>query len=241
MTMIGTFIDIGFGVIILIAFFVGIGEGFSRQFSKPMCGLIAIFGALGLTALIYGLVSQLGFYGGLEEKAMGLFTAEFYSQQASDPDSLAAILEGGYLRILVSSAEKLWTKMVEMHTTTLGAFFGKLLIKVAAQFIIWLVLYLAIKYLLFGIKYLMTKIARVVVFKSIDRIFGLVWSLVITYIIIVGIILTTGELVTAKFFADIADKASGYIAQTSIVKFLHSTNVIGSFIADILRWPLYTI
>lgn len=239
--MIGTFIDIGFGVIILIAFFVGLGEGFSRQFSKPMCGLIAIFGAFGLTALIYGFVSQLGFYTGLEDKAMGIFTAEFYQQQASDTESLAAILDGGYLRILVSSAEKLWTKMVEMNVTTLGAYFGKLLIKIAAQFVIWLVLYLAIKYLLFGIKYLMTKIARVVVFKSIDRIFGLVWSLVITYIIIVGIVLTTGELVTGKFFAGIADMASGYIAQTSIVKFLHNTNVIGSFLADLLGWPLYSI
>lgn len=239
--MIGTFIDIGFGVIILIAFFVGLGEGFSRQFSKPMCGLIAIFGAFGLTAVIYGLINQFSFYTGLEDKAMGLFTAEFYSQEASDPESLAAILDGGYLRILVSSADKLWARMVDMQVVTLGAYFGKLLIKIAAQFIIWLVLYLAIKYLLFGIKYLMTKIARVVVFKSIDRIFGLVWSLVITYIIIVGIILTTGELVTSKFFANIADLASGYIAQTSIVKFLHSTNVIGSFLSDLLGWPLYTI
>lgn len=239
--MIGTFIDIGFGAIILIAFFVGLGEGFSRQFSKPMCGLIAIFGAFGLTALIYGFISQLGFYGGLETKAMGIFSAEFYSEQASDPDSLAAILGGGYLRILVSSSEKLWTKMVEMQVTTLGEYFGKLLIKIAAQFLIWLVLYLAIKYLLFGIKYLMTKIARVVVFKSIDRIFGLVWSLVITYIIVVGIILTTGELVTSQFFANIADMASGYIAQTSIVKFFHNTNVIGSFLSDLLGWPLYSI
>ena len=239
--MIGTFIDLGFGAIILIAFFVGLGEGFSRQFSRPMCGLIALFGAIALTSVIYTFVSPLGFYIGLEEKATALFSAEFYTQQASDPESLAAILSGGYLRILSSSAEAIWGKMAAMGVTTLGSYFGKLLIKIAAQFIIWLVLYLAIKYLLFGIKYLMTKIARVVVFKSIDRIFGIIWSLAVTYIIVVSIVLTTGELVTNQFFPSIAELGTNYSAQTSVVKFLHSTNVIGSFIADILNWSLYTI
>lgn len=239
--MIGTFIDLGFGAIILIAFFVGLGEGFSRQFSRPMCGLIAIFGAIALTSVLYTFVSPLSFYTGLEGKATALFGADFYTQEASDAESLAAILSGGYLRILASSAEMIWAKMAAAEVTTLGTFFGKLLIKIAAQFIMWLVLYLAIKYLLFGIKYLMTKIARVVVFKSIDKIFGMVWSLLITYIVVVGIILTAGELVTNQFFPSIAQMASDYIAQTSVVKFMHSTNVVGSFIADLLGWSLYTL
>ena len=239
--MLATFIDIGFGVIILIAVIVGLSVGFSRQFSRPLCGLIALFGAIALTAVLYGLISNLGFYNGLVEKATGWFTKDFYTQQVNSVEDLSAALSSGYLRILSGSAEKIWASMNAASVNTLGAYFGQLIIKVLAQFIIWLVLYLAIKYLLFGIKYLMTKIARVVVFKSIDRIFGLVWSLVITYIIVVGIILTTGELVTSQFFANIADMASGYIAQTSIVKFFHNTNVIGSFLSDLLGWPLYSI
>ena len=239
--MMGTFIDLGFSVVILIAIIVGLAVGFSRQFSKPLCGLIAIFGAIGLTAIIYALISGLGFYANLEAKATGWFTAEFYTEEATDAVSLEAILSGGYLRILTSSAESLWEKMVAADVTTLGAYFGKLIIKVAAQFLIWVVLYLAIKYLLFGIKYLMTKISRVVVFKSLDRIFGLVWSLAITYIIVVSLILTTGELVLAKFIPNFAELVSEYIAQTSLVKFFHSTNVIGSFISDILGWPLLSI
>ena len=239
--MIGTFIDIGFAVIILIAVLVGLAEGFSRQFSRPLCGLIAIFGAIGLTAFLYPLVAQFGFYGGLEEKATAIFTPDFYTQQASSADSLAAILSGGYLRILSSSSEMIWTNMQAMGATTLGEYFGRLLIKVAAEFLIWLVLYLAIKYLLFGIKYLMTKISRVVVFKSIDRIFGLVWSLAVTYIIVVSIILTTGELVLGQFLPDIANMAVDYIGQTSLVFFFHSTNVVGSFISDLLGWSLLAI
>ena len=239
--MIGTFIDIGFAVIILIAVCVGLAEGFSRQFSRPLCGLIAIFGAIGLTAFLYPLVAQFGFYGGLEEKATAIFTADFYTQQASDADSLAAILSGGYLRILSNLSEMIWGNMQAMGVTTLGTYFGKLLIKVAAEFLIWLVLYLAIKYLLFGIKYLMTKIARVVVFKSIDRIFGLVWSLAVTYIIVISIVLTTGELVLGKFLPDLATTAADYISQTSLAYFFHSSNVVGSFIADMLGWSLLAV
>ena len=236
--MIGTFIDVGFGVILLIAVIVGLAVGFSRQFSRPMCGLIAIFGAIGLTVVLYTLISPLDFYLGLEEKATGWFGAEFYSQEASDVDSLAAILSGGYLRILTSSAEQIWERMVTAEVSTLGAYFGKLAIKVISEFVIWLVLYLAIKYLLLGIKYLMTKISRVVVFKSVDRIFGLVWSLAITYIAVVSITLTVGELVLNKFVTDIADIMSQYLAETTLAKFFHNTNVVGSFISDLLGWPL---
>ena len=239
--MIGTFIDLGVGVIILIAVFVGLAEGFSRQFSRPLCGLIAIFGAIALTAFLYTLIAPLGFYAGLEAKATALFKADFYLQQASDSESLAAVLSGGYLRLLSSSSEMIWNSMSAMGVYTLGEYFGKLLIKVAAQFIIWLVLYLAIKYLLFGIKYLMTKIARVVVFKSIDKIFGLVWSLAITYIIVISVVLTTGELVLGKFLPNIADMVAGYLKQTSLAKFLHNTNMIGSFISSLLNWPLFSL
>ena len=236
--MLGTFIDVGFGVIILIAVIVGLAVGFSRQFSRPMCGLIAIFGAIGLTVVIYTLISPLNFYLGLEEKATGWFQAAFYSKEASDADSLAAILSGSYLRILTSSAENIWERMVSDGVNTLGAFFGKLAVKVISQFLIWLVLYLAIKYLLLGIKYLMTKISRVVVFKSVDRIFGLVWSLTLTYIVVISIVLTTGELVLNKFFPEIADIMAKYLADTSMTKFFHNTNVVGSFISDILNWSL---
>ena len=237
-TMIGTFIDIGFVVIILIAFFVGVGEGFSKQFSRPLCGLIAIFGALALTIVLHTIISPLEFYVGFEEKAAGWFTAEFYTQQATDSESLAAILSGGYLRILTSSAEMIWDKMQAVGATTLNVYFGKLAVKVISEFVMWLVLYLTIKYLLLGIKYLMCKISRVVVFKSIDRIFGIVWSLALTYIILISITLTVGELVLNKFFVDIADMVADYLSQTGIASFFHNTNVIGSFISDLLGWPL---
>ena len=239
--MIGTFIDLGVGAIILIAVIVGLAVGFSRQFSRPLVGLIAIFGAIGLTAVIYTLVSPLSFYGDLEVKATGLFASNFYTEEATDAESLAAILDSGYLRILTSSAEAIWSKMVITETTTLGAYFGKLLVRVVSQFLMWVVFYLAIKYLLFGIKYLMTKISRVVVFKSLDRIFGLVWSLAITYIVVVSIVLTTGELVLGKFFEGIAETATNYIRETSLLKFFHNINVIGSFIADLLHWPLFAV
>lgn len=236
--MIGTFIDIGFGVVILIAVIIGLSVGFSRQFSRPMCGLIAIFGAIGVTAILYKLISPLGFYATLEQKATALFTKDFYTQEATDAESLAAILSSGYLRILTSSAELIWGGMQSIGATSLGAYFGKLLIKLSTQFILWLVLYLAIKYLLFGIKFLMTQISRVVVFKSIDKIFGLLWSLALTYIVVISIVLTVGELVLVKFFPNIADMLTTYMSQTTLVKFFHNTNVIGSFISDILKWSL---
>lgn len=236
--MLGTFIDIGCGVIILVAFIVGLAVGFSRQFSKPLCGLIAIFGALGLTAVLYAIISPLGFYTALEEKAIGLFASEFYTQEATDVESLAAILSGSYLKLLTNSSEMIWNGMVASDVSTLGSYFGKLLVQVASQFLLWTVLYLAIKYLLFGIKYLMTKISRVVVFKSIDRIFGLAWSFVLTYIVAVSIVLSAVELVLGQFFPAIGETVAQYIEQTSVLNFFHSTNVIGSFLSNLLGWPL---
>ena len=237
--MIGTFIDIGFSVVILIAVIVGLSVGFSRQFSRPIAGLIAIFGGIGLTAVIFALIQPLGFYAFLEEKAIGLFASDFYLQEADGAESLATILSSGYLRLLATSSDLIWSNMSAMETVTLGAYFGKLLVKVVSQFLIWLVLYLVINYLLLGIKYLMTKISRVVVFKSIDRIFGLVWSLGLTYIVVVSIVMTVGELVLVQFFPNIANIATSYIAETSMVKFLHNTNMVGSFISTILNWGLF--
>lgn len=230
--------DIGFGVIILVAVIVGLAVGFSRQFSRPLCGLIAIFGAIALTTIIFKLISPLGFYTTLEQKATGLFKAEFYTQEASDPESLAAILSTGYLRILSGSAEGLWGKMVSNGVATVGGYFGKLMVAIITKFLLWLACYLIIKYLLFGIKYLMTKISRVVVFKSMDKIFGLIWSIAITYIIVVGIVLSVGEMVLAKFFPNIGNILADIISRTTILRFLHNTNVIGSFMSSILNWPL---
>ena len=234
----GTIIDAGFAVIVLVAAIVGLAVGFSKQFSHPMCVFIALFGAIGLTLVLYTVISPLDFYAGLEAKATGWFGAEFYLQEASDVESLTAILDSGYLRILSGSAETLWESMQAAEVTTLGAYFGALTIRVLAKFLLWVVLYLAIKYLLYGIKYLMTKISRVVVFKSVDRIFGLVWSLVLTYIIVVSIVLTTGELVLSQFLPDVADTVTGYLAEAGFAKFFHNTNIIGSFISDLLGWSL---
>ena len=239
--MIGTFIDIGIGVVILIAVIIGLAEGFSHQFSRPLCGLIAIFGAIGLAAFLYTIISPLDFYTALEAKATGWFTADFYTRQATDADSLAAILSDSYLRILSSSSGMIWAKMDAAGVTTLGEYFGGLIIKVATLFLMWLVLYLLIKYLLFGIKYLMTKIARVVVFKSIDKIFGLVWALALTYIVVISIVLTVGELVLGQFLPEMGNTVANFISKTTVVKFFHNTNVIGSFLSNLLGWPLLTV
>ena len=237
--MLPTLIDVGFGLIFVIALIVGIAEGFSKQFSKPLCKLIAFAGGIGIVALVVPLLSTLPFFTGWVEAASGWFKADFYTTEITSVEDLTAALNSGYLRILAGSADKMFEAMSAAlgtdTTMTLGLYFGRLIIYALTDFVAWLILYLAIKYMLYGIKYLMQKIAKVPVFKSIDKILGAVWAIAVCYIIIIGVVLTIGEIVltTVPSLAAIEESFAQWIEGSTLLQFFHNTNIIGSFLAQL--------
>ena len=242
----GVFINIGIGVIIAIAAIVGLAVGFCRQFSKPLVGIVAILGAIILTMILYPLIFSTGIFDKFVAKACGWFTAEYYQRPVTDVETFQAAISDNYLRILSGSANWVFGQMKNVLTDsgldwTIGNFFGRAIVNIILEFSLWLILYLIIKYFLYGVKYLLSKITQVVVFKTIDRVLGLVWSLLWTYIIVVAVILTAGELVIVQFFPGFEPTAAGWIKDAALLKFFHDTNVFGSLIGNMLNIPLISV
>ena len=240
----GVIINIAIGAVIAIAALIGVLAGFTRQFSKPLVGIVGILGSVALVMLLYPLIFNTGILDGFVTKATGWFTADFYSRPIYDVESFQAAISDNYLRIFSGSAERLLVRMQTLLGTeevTIGAFFGRAIVNVIIEFAMWLIFYLIIKYFLFGVKYLLGKITQVVVFKTIDRILGLAWALLWTYLILVAIVLTAGEIVVAQFAPDFEAKLAEWITSASLLRLAHDTNVIGSFIANIIGVRLVTL
>ena len=244
--MIGIIIDVVIAVVILVAVIVGLARGFCRQFSRPLVGIISIVGAIALVTIVYPLITSTGILNGFMAKASGWFTPEFYKTKIDSVETLQATISDNYLRILSGSADRFYARMEGLllgtdFDITIGNFFGVTIVNIICELVMWIVFYLVIKYMLFGIKYLLKKITSVVVFKSIDKILGLIWSLAWTYVITVGIVLTTGEIVLGQFLPDFAAKVTPYMSQSVLLSFFHGTNVLGSFIANILGMNLLSL
>ena len=243
--MISVIINIGFGLIIAIAVIVGLSVGFCRQFSKPLVGLLSILSAIILVTLLYPLIFNTGILNGFVKTATGWFSAEFYSRPITDVESFQSAVADNYLRIFSGSAEGMIARMQNTlggaEVMTIGAFFGKSIVDFIIQFSMWLVFYLIFKYFMYGVKYLLCKITQVVVFKSIDRILGLLWSLLWTYIVVVGIVLTTGEIVIVQFFPNFEPTLAEVISNAALFRIAHSSNILGSFLSTLLNMRLIQI
>ncbi len=242
----GIIIDIAVGVIFFVALIVGVCMGMCRQFSRPLVGIVSIAGAICLTAVIYPLFALTAPMISFVSTAAGWFTNPIYSVAVGSVEELQQAISGSYLAVLNGVADKMFPYMQGILENTglditIGNFFGKIIVNVIVEFALWLAFYLAIKYLLFGIKYLLKKITSVVVFKSIDKIFGIIWSVALTYVIVVGIVLSAFEIVVSLAAPGFAETLSSWIAGTTVLKFLHNTNVLGSFIANMFGLPLLTL
>lgn len=242
----GIIVDIVIGAIFLIALIVGVAMGLCKQFSRPLVGIVALAGAIFLTGLIYPLFAVTSPMISFVTAVSGWFKPEMYTTVIADAEGLRQTMSGSYLTILNGLADKMFPYMERILANTgleitLGNFFGKIIVNVLIEFVLWLTLYLSIKYLLFGIRYLLKKITSVVVFKSIDKVFGLIWSVVLTYIIVVGVVLTAVELVINLISPDLGNTVASLIGGTTLLKFFHNTNILGSFLAGLFGQTLLVL
>ena len=82
------------------------------------------------------------------------------------------------------------------------------------------------------------KIAQLPVFKPLDRILGAVWAVGITYVVLIGIVLTLAEIVVMKFAPDSTDAMLEFLKSSKLLSAANDTNVIGSLFADLLNVTL---
>ncbi len=239
----GIFVDIGLVAIFLIAVIIGAVKGLCRQFSRPLLGLLSIAGAVVLVIVIYPLLANMGGMISFVSAVSGWFGNPMYTTVVSSAEQLSQTMSGSYLAILSGMSDTIFAKMQSSLAPgglplTIGNWFGRMIVNVIVEFFLWLAFYLAIKYLLKGIKYLLMKITSVVVFKSIDKVFGIIWAAALTYLIVIGVVLTAAEVVIVRFLPGMTEWLTNMLAGSTVLRFFHNTNVLGSLLAGMLGAPL---
>ena len=104
-----------------------------------------------------------------------------------------------------------------------------------------IILFVILIYILRGIKALLGKMSKLPVLKTFDRIFGLIWSIAVTYLFVIGIALTAIEIIIIKLIPAGQEPLIQIIEESHIFSFLHSTNIIGENIAKLFNIDLLSL
>lgn len=238
---VATYVDIGIGAIFLIAIIVGIIRGFAKQFSSGFCGFIGLIGSIGLTLIIMPALQSAGTLSGFASSATGWFSGEAFTTAVAGEEELIAVMSNGFLRILTSLSSRIWTAMETNGMSTLGEYFGDMCARLITGIVIWIVLLLAIKFIFLGIKKLLEKLSKLPVLRTLDRIFGGIWSLLIAYVVVISLITTALEIVIVKWLPNLQATLEEIVSNSTVFQVLHDTNIIGSYIARLLGVDLATL
>lgn len=237
--MTGTIIDIVLVAVIVIALLVGLKKGMVKQLTGLLGGLVALVGSVALVSIIMPPLKEQEFYLSFVDLVTGWFKDDAYSVAIGSAEELSTVLSGvGALKLLAGLSETLFETMQKMGCYTLGGLLGTIVADLIAEFVIWLILYIILKFIFKGIRALLLKVAHLPVIRTIDRIFGAIWSVAMAYIIIVGFLLTAVEVVILKFLPDTWVAFSDIAVQSRILSFAHESNVLGSLLANMLEVEL---
>lgn len=239
------YVDIGIGAILLIAIIVGLIMGFAKQFTKGLCGFIGFVGAIGLTIIIIPALHTAGTLNGFSSAAASWFSGEAFIAQISTQDELIATLNSsGILSILTneSISGRIWSTMSAAEMHTLGEYFGDICARLISGIVLWIVLLIIIKFIFLGIRVGFEKLSALPVLHTLDKIFGILWSVMVTYIILVVLVMTVGEIVIVKWLPENIQETLRTLVETSTVfKALHNTNIVGAYLARLIGIDLATL
>lgn len=236
-----TYVDIGISAIFVIALVIGAIRGFTKQFFKGICRLIGLVGAVGLTMIIVPALHKAGTLNGFAATATNWFSGEEFITTITSEEDLLTVLSGGFLKILSSLSPRIWATMSANEMTTLGQYFGDMCARFIVGFVVWIVLLLIIKLIFFGIRKLFEKLSTLPVLRTLDKIFGGVWSLLIAYVILISFIATAAEIVIIKFVPSFQATLEDIVNNSTVFQVLHDTNIIGSYVARLLGVDLATL
>lgn len=237
----GVVVDVSLCLIFLISLVIGSAKGFLKQLSGFLRGIAAFVLSILLTAAIITALQPTGFYLSFVKIAAGWFKSDTMIIIVNSPEELAELLsQHGSLKILSGLSEVLYNDMQSMFyegfpCNTLGILLGHHVANLICCFVLWLILLLALKAIFKGIISLMKNIIVMPAFKTLDKIFGALWSFAFTYAILVGIIFALTEAVILKFVPALWEKLAEFIRNTTVLLWVHDTNVIGELIAGLLN------
>lgn len=228
----GLIIDIGLGALVLLSAIVGVIKGFSKQFTSSLRKFIALCGAIALVALVSAPLRNAEFYKSMVNGAAGWFKNDLYTTVVSSSEDLKTALGNSSLKFLAALSDPIYNAMSQANAQTLGLFLGRAIVNIISSFILWLAFYLVLKFMLLGIYKLLRKASDLPVLNTIDRIFGLLWAVVLSYIVIIVFTLTTIQMILRTFAPDFYGTFQNVISQTTVLKALDDYNIIGKLILE---------
>lgn len=239
------YVDIGIAAILVIALIIGIVRGFVKQFTGGFCWLIGLIGSIGLTLIIVPALVDSGLLNKLASIAAGWFKSEEFIAPISSYEELTSTLaSSNFLKILTSEniSARIWSTMSQMQMTTLGAYFGFICTRLISGFAIWIVILLLIKLIFWAIRKGLIKLSTLPVLRTLDKIFGGVWALLLGYVVIVVFVITAAEVIIVKWTpADFQETFREIVDKSTIFNVLHDTNIIGTYIARMFNVDLATL
>lgn len=246
-SVLGVVVDVAVCAIFAVAIIIGITRGFVKQLSAILRGLVALVGSILLTALLLNALQTTGLYQSFIQVTSGWFSSDTMVIVVNSPNDLALVLsQHNSLKILAGLSEVLYNDMQTYSLegfpcNTLGALLGHYVANLISGFILWIVFLLIFKAIFKGLIKLLNEIIIMPAFKTLDRILGAVWVLGITYVIAIGVVFAGIEALILKFLPATWDKLADFIQNTTVLLWLHDTNVLGELIAGMLNITIPTI
>ena len=234
----GVIIDVALVAVFLIALIVGLVKGFNKLFM----GFLSTIGGLAIAAALCVVVAnkliEIPQIQQLAQVFAGWFNRPNLQMEISSLEELTTLLSSGLLALLSGRADAIWQKMQGYQVNTLAGYYGHVVLKVFASVLCFIVLIIVVRLILNGICKLLQKLNKFTVFKVINMVLGAAWAVGITYLVVVSVVLTGAELVLAKWFSDLIPVVQSEVADSAVLRLLHSTNIIGQYAAQAFSLPL---
>ena len=234
----GIIIDVCLIAVFLIAVVIGLVKGFNKVFMGFLSEIGGLAVAAALCSVIANKLLAIPQFANLSLTFANIFKAETANVTVTSLEELSALLTSGVWGLLAGKADYIWLKMQTYSTETLAAYGGYVMLKAITIFVCFIVLLLLVRFVLNTICKLFQKLNKHTVFKVLNMILGVVWAFSITYLLVVGVLLTGAEIVISKFMADNIAGIQAAIGDSAILKLLHDTNFIGRLISNSFSIPL---
>ncbi len=223
---------------LLVTVIIGLKKGFAKMISNLLCILVALAGSVVATIFLVGLAKQLPLFLQLQGVALRWFPQAFMTAQVTSQEHLVTLLSGedaGIFSVLGGISSQIYAGMQSVGAQSLGSYLGYLIATVIVAFVIWLVCYLILKYILLGIKKLLCLIAKIPVLKSIDKVAGVIFSVLVGYIFVFGVLYSALAVVCARFVPTLGAQVIALVDSSSIFTYVHHTNFIGEMLCSLFK------
>ncbi len=231
-------LDIALIVVVVIGLCVGLAKGFAKLFNKAICLILALGGSVIATIILAKILKTTPLFAKIHGVATGWFSKSLYTTPVATVQQLMDMFSGedvGVMSVLSGLSAKIFGWMTSVGVNTLGGYFGYLIAMAIVAFVLWLLSYLILKYLLLGIKKLLALAAKAPVLRSIDKIFGSILTLAVTYVIVIGLLYTSFLVICVKFVPNWLPKVETLVQGSMLFRYVHHTNFIGQFLGNLLK------